>query len=71
MPCNCFCFLQIWRDNLLIKSTAAQEGAVFSVFMKAMLIFTGGWSKTVTIQVNMQVIEFLFQTILRACLGQL
>ncbi|KAK1398526.1 Protein translocase subunit SECA2 chloroplastic [Heracleum sosnowskyi] len=42
--------IKIWRDNLLVKSTTAQEGAVFSVCMKAMLIFTGGWSKTVTIQ---------------------
>lgn len=42
--------IKIWRDNLLVKSTDAQEGAVFSVCMKAMLIFTGGWSKTVTIQ---------------------
>ncbi|WOH02200.1 hypothetical protein DCAR_0521589 [Daucus carota subsp. sativus] len=42
--------VKVWRDNLLVKSTAAQEGAVFSVCMKAMLIFTGGWSKTVTIQ---------------------
>ncbi|XP_074366502.1 uncharacterized protein LOC141707313 isoform X1 [Apium graveolens] len=42
--------VKIWRDNLRLKSTAAQEGAVFSVCMKAMSIFTGGWSKTVMIQ---------------------
>lgn len=43
---------QIWFNDTLLKSTQAHNGAVFSACKKGRWIFTGGWDKTVSVQVN-------------------
>ncbi|KAM7511113.1 hypothetical protein LguiB_009988 [Lonicera macranthoides] len=42
--------IKIWSNDALLKSTLAQNGAILSVSMEGKWLFTGGWSKTISVQ---------------------
>lgn len=43
---------QIWRDDTSMKSMQIQSSAILSVALNGKWLFTGGWDKTVNIQVG-------------------
>lgn len=48
-----FLFLyQIWRDDTSMKSMQIQSSAILTVALNGKWLFTGGWDKTVNIQVG-------------------
>ncbi|KAL7176359.1 hypothetical protein ACSBR2_029821 [Camellia fascicularis] len=42
--------MKIWRNDVLLKSKQAHNGAIFSVGMEGKWLFTGGWDKVVNVQ---------------------
>lgn len=49
-----FGFLQVWRNDVFMKSIKMHNGAVFASGVEGKWLFTGGWDKTVNIQVHVQ-----------------
>lgn len=43
---------QIWYNDVLVKSTRSHEGSVFSVAKNGKWLFSGGWDKKISVQVN-------------------
>lgn len=44
--------LQIWHNDIILKSIEVHKGAVFSVSKKGKWLLSGGWDKTVNVQVH-------------------
>ncbi|RVW67446.1 Retrovirus-related Pol polyprotein from transposon TNT 1-94 [Vitis vinifera] len=44
----------IWRNDVFMKSIQAHNGVVFAVGMEGKWLFTGGWDKSVNVQVHLQ-----------------
>lgn len=42
--------IEIWHNDLLLKSTRTHEGSVFSVTKSGKWLFSGGWDKTISVQ---------------------
>lgn len=42
--------IKIWHNDVLLKSTQAHEGAIFSVTKTGTWLFSGGWNKTISVQ---------------------
>jgi len=57
--------LQIWADDELKSSTQVHQGAIFALSKEDKWVFTGGWDRTVKIQVcgHLNVMHF-FQSLL-------
>jgi hypothetical protein len=46
--------LQVWRNDVLMKSTQLHSGSIFTTGLEDKWLFTGGWDKVVKVQVHMQ-----------------
>lgn len=51
-------FIQVWRNDMFMKSMQMHKGAVFAIAKEGKWLFTGGWDKTVNIQVHVQNVVF-------------
>lgn len=49
-------FLQVWRNDVFMKTTQPHNGAIFAISMEGKWLFTGGWDKTVNVQVHGKII---------------
>ncbi|KAJ0024644.1 hypothetical protein Pint_08107 [Pistacia integerrima] len=49
--------LQVWSNDVLMKSMQTHNGSILSICMEGKWLFTGGWDKTVSVQ-ELMVNEF-------------
>lgn len=45
--------MQIWHNDVLVKSSQLHNGAVFSISKSGKWLFTGGWDKTISMLVRL------------------
>ncbi|WVZ98695.1 hypothetical protein U9M48_044095 [Paspalum notatum var. saurae] len=47
--------LQIWKNDVLVKSEKLQNGAIYAVKLSGKWLYTGGWDKVINIQELLEV----------------
>lgn len=44
-------YVQVWKNDTYVRSAQVHGGAIFSAAVQGKWLFTGGWDKTINIQV--------------------